>query len=143
MKKVTWDTAGILVSILCIIHCVALPLLVIFLPALSTAFLPEEALVHKVLFCMIIAVAALAFVPGYTFHKQIKPLFWLAVGLLLLIFATFFAHELLGHQSEPILAISGSLAVITAHYLNHKSCKHKCNSHQHEIEIRKRPVDDS
>jgi len=138
MKKPSWDIIGILVSGLCVVHCVALPILVIFLPAIVTAFLPEEDLTHKILFSLIIGVAALAFIPGYKFHKQIKPLMWLAVGMVMLIIATFFMHDFYGHQLEPVCAIAGSLCIITAHYLNHRSCKHCCQ-HQHGIEIRRRP----
>jgi chromate transport protein ChrA len=130
-NKTSWDTVGIILSILCIIHCVALPIIILLLPAIATAFIPDECWVHNILFFLIITVAVLAFVPGYRFHRRTKPLCWLACGVSILFFATFFAHDL-GHHFEPILAIVGSLCIITAHYLNHKSCKH-CEKHQHSI----------
>lgn len=131
-RKKFWDITGMFLSGLCVIHCLALPLIVIFLPAITTAFIPDEGLVHGILFFLIIGVAGLAFIPGYRFHRKFQPLIWLSGGLMLLTFATFFAHDF-GHYLEPIFAIPGSICIIMAHYLNHKSCKHMCGEHQHRF----------
>jgi hypothetical protein len=124
------DYVGIAMSVLCIVHCVAGPLILFFLPAFATAFLTEEVFVHQVLFGLIILVAIFSFIPGYRLHKQRLPLGLFGAGLILLAFATFFAHDI-SHELEPAFAIIGSLFIVSAHYFNHKSCHHSCGEHTH------------
>lgn len=131
MRKTTgWDFWGIVISGLCVVHCVAVPLVILIFPALGLRLLPEEDITHAVLLAFILGVAGVAFINGYRVHGQWRPVVWLVAGLILVIYATFFAHKQLGHNWEPVFAIAGSLCLIRAHYLNH-TCK-KCEvAHQH------------
>lgn len=131
-KTNRWDFAGILVSGICILHCLAIPLILLLMPALSESLIPEEDVTHVVLLGFILGIAGISFVSGFRVHGQWRPVAWMAVGVGFILIATFFAHDHLGHFSEPIIAIVGSLALIRAHYLNHhcKKCEHE---HSHHI----------
>lgn len=118
-----------MVSGLCVIHCIAVPVVLLLMPALSDSFIPREDITHAVLLGFILGIAGISFVSGYKVHGKWQPVAWMVVGVILVLVATFFAHDYLGHYWEPFIAIAGSLALIRAHYLNHH-CK-KCD-HVHE-----------
>lgn len=131
MKKISgWDLWGVVISGLCVIHCIAIPLVLLIFPAFGLKIFPREDITHAVLLSFILGVAGLAFVTGYRVHGQSRPVVWLVAGLVVVIYATFFAHDQLGHNWEPVIAILGSLCLIRAHYLNHK-CKKCETAHAH------------
>ena len=133
IKTNGWDFAGIFVSGICILHCLAIPLILLLMPALSESLIPQEDITHVVFLGFILGIAGISFVSGYRVHGQWRPVAWMAVGVILILIATFVAHDYIGHYSEPILAILGSLALIRAHYLNHhcKKCEHEHAHHSH------------
>ncbi len=123
-----------LISGLCVVHCIAVPLVIVLFPAIGLQIFPQEDLTHAVLFAFILGTAGLAFVSGYRVHGQWQPVAWLVVGLIIVSFATFFVHRTMGHMWEPIFAIAGSLCLIRAHYLNHtcKKCLEDHAEHHHD-----------
>lgn len=131
LKTAGWDFVGILVSGLCVLHCLAVPLVLIVFPAIGASLFPSEDMTHVVLLAFILGAAGVAFISGYRVHGQWRPVAWMAVGMVFVVYATFFAHDHLGHLWEPIIAIAGSLALIRAHYLNHhcKQCEHEHSRH--------------
>ena len=133
LKTNGWDFAGILVSGICVLHCIAIPLILLFLPTFGEHLIPQEDITHVVLLGFILGIAGISFVSGYRVHGKWQPVAWMVVGMFFILVATFFAHNYLGHFWEPILAIIGSLALIRAHYLNHhcKKCEH-VHEEQHE-----------
>jgi len=129
-KTSKWDFWGIVISGLCVVHCLAIPILIFFLPVLGLKIFPQEDLTHVTLLAFILGVAGVSFVSGFRVHGKWQPVIWLVTGLVFIFFATFFVHRTLGHTWEPVIAIVGSLCLIRAHYLNHK-CK-KCEvAHTH------------
>jgi uncharacterized membrane protein YoaT (DUF817 family) len=128
-KKSIWDITGIALSGVCLIHCIAIPTLLILFPLSRAYCLPAEDMTHSLLLAFILGVSGIAFVSGYRVHGKMVPVLWMAVGVATIVYATFFAHKHLGHYWEPVLAILGSLALIRAHILNHR-CK-ICEDHGH------------
>lgn len=141
VKNYTWDWAGIFLSGLCIIHCLFVPVVFLVFPIWGHEFIPAEDKTHAFLLAFILGIAGVAFFSGYRVHGQKRPVVWMAAGMSLIIYASFFAHDQLGHLWEPFVAIIGSLALIRAHILNHrcKTCEvhHKisdCSLHSHDHE---------
>ena len=133
MGRTKWDLVGAFISSLCVVHCIALPLLVLMAPAIGTFFFAGEGITHVVLFGLVLAAAGMSFIPGYKVHKHAAPLGFSLSGIAFLAGATFLAHDWLGHHWEPLLAICGSAQLIFAHWLNHIKCKsctdHHCHTH--------------
>lgn len=127
MRKI-WDFLGMITSVLCVIHCVALPVIALLLPTVAAYFSGDAT--HQIFFGILLWAGAFALVPGYRMHRKLRPIAWLLVGLILMTGATFYVHDLLSHAWEPIIAILGSMCLIRAHYLNHKLCGH-CDQHRH------------
>lgn len=117
-----WDKFGMTASTLCVIHCVAMPFVIGFLPALGLSFLAHES-VHHVLAFMVIGVAALAFVPGYRAHGRKRVLVLMGAGLSSLLFAAFEAEALVGAWAEPVFTVLGGILLVTAHGLNRSFCR--------------------
>lgn len=126
------DKIGTGLSLLCVLHCTAVPLLLLLAPTAATHFLPDDDLTHQLLICGVVISALFAFLPGYRLHRQRSPLLAFGMGFVILAFATFGLHALDYHWLESPIAIFGSLWIILAHYLNHKACGAKhCEEHCH------------
>jgi hypothetical protein len=114
-----WDHAGVAVSTACMVHCIALPVLLVFLPGLAV-LVPSAESVHVALIAVLVAVAAAAFVPGYRRHGRRGVLVLAGAGLALVSTGAL-AHEL-GEWAETVLTVSGSVVLVAAHVLNRRAC---------------------
>ena len=115
---VNWSTDGVMGSLVCLVHCLLLPLAVVVLPWLV---LFEEEWLHRGLAVALAAPALLAFVFGWRRHGRWLPGFLMAGGLVVLNAAAFAAPE----HWETGLTVLGGLFLIAAHGLNRHLC-HRC-----------------
>ena len=86
------DGLGVAASVLCAIHCAAMPFVVGFLPLLGLGFLAEPSF-HKWMVGVCLALALLAFVPGWRQHRRLTPALIGLGGLGLISFAAFAGPE--------------------------------------------------
>jgi hypothetical protein len=86
------DSAGMIASIGCAIHCAAMPFVIAYLPALGLTFLADEAF-HKWMALICFLIAIVAFIPGIRRHGNWMPI---SIGALGLVFITFAAFGLAG-----------------------------------------------
>jgi len=121
---VSMDTLGICASTLCLIHCLAMPLVVAFLPLFGLQFLEGHG-AHQVLAGFVVAFGLLAILPGYMKHRQPAVLAGLIVGLALVLFATFGYAVGLSESAELPLITVGNLVLVVSHLFNRQLCK--CN----------------
>lgn len=118
-----WDKLGMAGSGLCLIHCLAMPVLGGFLAGSGIGFLADEIL-HEILALALIALAALAFFPGYRRHRDKRVILLMTGGLALISFAVWGGPWVELHESrETLLNVSGSVLLTGAHYLNHSFCQ--------------------
>ena len=82
------DMLGIAASVLCAIHCAAMPFVVSFLPLLGLSFLADPSF-HKWMVGVCLVLALLAFVPGWRRHNRLQPAIIGVCGLALISFAAF------------------------------------------------------
>lgn len=112
------DLSGLFTSCLCFIHCLTLPLLLVFLPSLIL----YNKMIHPVLCCM----AILSTLP-MLFKKTVRQqsIFFqvaLASGCFLML-VILFAHDHLSFAGELALNTTGGLSLAFAHYQNLKKEK--------------------
>ncbi|MCB5190812.1 MerC domain-containing protein [Methylobacillus arboreus] len=110
---VNWDKLGNLVSLLCLLHCIALPWLAVVLPL---SFLLDES-VHVWLFIALLPAAVFGAWSGWRHHGDGKPSLLLAAGLALVGAAAFIP---MNTATEVALTIPGSLLLIAGHTLNRR-----------------------
>jgi MerC mercury resistance protein len=125
------DMVGIGLSALCVVHCLALPLLVSFAPAILRE-LPGDDLTHRVLAIGIALAGGLAFRSGYKVHRKGSILALFLLGIALISAAAVLGEAVLPAYGETGITVCGSLLLITAHWRNRSFC-HSCavdNCHQ-------------
>lgn len=109
------EGTAISASLLCLVHCLALPLLLLALPAIAEAFVQSE-LFHVVVAALVVPAAALAFALGYRRHRALLPAMLGAVGVACIVVALVPALE--ESLSADILTAAGSLFLIAGHLIN-------------------------
>lgn len=123
-----FDIAGMALSLLCLVHCLALPFILSALPWLVPDLAGDE-MTHKILALCVIPVGSMGLIGGYRHHRQLWIPLWGMAGLICIGCAAF-AVEQLGEQVEHGLSILGSIQLVLAHFFNfraHKSCS--CSHH--------------
>ena len=115
------DKFAIGLSLLCVLHCVALPVSLLLLPSIAALNIDNESF-HFGMMLAILPTSIYALSRGYQQHRQhLVPAFIIA-GLLLLMVAIVF-HEAVGEQGEIFLTLSGSVLIATGHYGNFNLCQ--------------------
>lgn len=122
------DNLGIAASVICLIHCMAMPFILALLPFMGLSFLDTEE-AHWVLATLIIGFALVAIFPAYLKHKRPGILSAMIVGMLLVVFGAFFAEHTLGHAYEMPLLVVGNLILVATHWRNRSLIK--CCDHEH------------
>ena len=122
------DKTAIGLSMLCLVHCLLLPLIVPFLPLLIP--FEETPFLHEALAIILFALAAFAFVRGYKVHGKKIILYSgllgvLGLGLALLLPGNDHGHSFADGAVSPqgILTSIGGVVLITAHLFNIRACK--------------------
>lgn len=116
LKRGFFDGMAIGMSGLCLVHCVALPVLLIALPNLSVAtHWPEEMhLVAAILAGITCSAAILPRWSSYTQRQRLRIGGCALVGLLCL-FGAITVHD---HLTETIITVIGSLLLVAGHLQN-------------------------
>lgn len=117
--RVNLDTLGIVASAVCLVHCLAMPFVMLAIPAVTAEMLASDY-THMVLAGAVTAFCLLAIVPGYMRHNNKAVLGLMLAGLALVLTATFLLH-LLGHEGLELPIISvGNVLVVFAHVRNRR-----------------------
>ncbi len=120
------DNLGIIASILCLIHCMAMPFLIALLPFIGLQFL-ESHESHLLLGTVIIAFALFAIVPGYLKHKSRRILTGMIVGVGAVLVGSFFSHSFGLEAYEMPFLVGGNLTLVATHLLNMRRVKSCCD----------------
>ncbi|HLT92022.1 MAG TPA: MerC domain-containing protein [Woeseiaceae bacterium] len=115
------DTAGVVLSGICLVHCLALPLVVAALPFVSEL---ARGHLHAQLLAVVVPVSVLAFGVGFRRHRRTAVLAGGGLGLALLVVGGTVAHERYGITADRVLAVAGSLVLAFAHYRNSRLSRH-------------------
>ncbi|NRA53717.1 MAG: MerC domain-containing protein [Gammaproteobacteria bacterium] len=127
------DKAAISLSLLCTVHCLALPLIAVFLPSIAVLPLADEAF-HLWLLVAVVPVSAYALTLGCKKHQRYRVVATGVIGLSTLVAAALFGHDMLGETGEKALTVVGTIIIAFGHIWNYRLCKSKDNcgcSEQH------------
>lgn len=114
-RRQQWlDGVAMGASLLCLVHCLVLPVVILAVPMLAALFtLPESF--HALAFAFALPTSAVALLLGYRRHHQSFPLVISAVGLALL-GAGAYLHG--SGWVEVVLSVFGALLLATGHAWN-------------------------
>ncbi len=123
-NKTNWlDGAAVVLSALCLVHCLALPLIIIGVPFLAQF---AEGHLHLQMLVIVLPLSTLALGIGYRRHRNSRILIGGVVGMSLLIIGATVAHAQLGLIADRAFTICGSLTLATAHYFNSIRARAAC-----------------
>lgn len=108
------EGAAISASLLCLIHCLGLPLLVILLPGVLGLFAHSEAF-HYAVLLLVVPAAFAAFWLGYRRHRAIVPALLGVAGVACLVLALMPGHA---EGFETWATLAGSLLLVMGHTMN-------------------------
>lgn len=115
-KSTRWlDGAAVGLSALCLVHCLALPLLVAGLPFLAQF---AEGHLHSQMLVIVLPLSVVALGLGFRHHRSIPIVSAGAVGMLTLVIGATVAHSQLGLAADRGFTIVGALILAAAHFYN-------------------------
>lgn len=117
----TLDSMGLLLSSACMIHCLALPILITLFPIIEGALLEEQQF-HALFLILVLPTSATALTLGCRRHRD-----WItggvgAVGMTILVLAAFWGHDWLGLTGERLATMLGGAILASGHILNFRRC---------------------
>ena len=105
----------------CLLHCLALPLLILALP-LPGLVAGEHF--HAQVLAIVIPVSMVAIALGFRKHGDRRILVWAAIGMLLLIVGGTLVHASFGIVADTIVTIAAGLVLAATHYANSRLARH-------------------
>lgn len=128
--KTDWiDRSAVFLSALCLLHCLALPLLVAGLPLLAQF---SDSHLHAQMLIVVVPLSVVALGLGFRHHRNTKILWVGFVGLLALILGATLGHTYGSELIDRGMTIAGSIVLAVAHYYN--STYPKSHAHCHHAE---------
>jgi len=116
------DGSAVVISALCAIHCLALPLLLILFPVLGASVLTDESF-HALLLWVIMPTSVIAVGLAVPRHKDVWVIGMVGLGLAILVLAAFWAHD----HSEPwvdkAMSVTGGAILAAGHIRNFIVCR--------------------
>lgn len=114
-----WDRIGIGASLVCVIHCLAAPLVIVFVPVLELM----ERQTHAAFALSILGAGLLAFIPGYREHGRRGVILLACAGFAMITAGAVAPESLIGESVETWLTVLGGITLITAHLRNAYFCR--------------------
>ncbi len=109
------DRFAILLSSLCLLHCLFIPVIVVLAPAFSSVVLGTETTVHWIFMALAVPTSCWALLRGYRrSHKRVG----LTAGLVGLVVMFLGVSHLFNPALEVPLTVIGVSLVVVAHVLN-------------------------
>ena len=149
VKKQFSDKLSICLSLCCILHCIALPVIILMIPSFSSLWINNEK-VHVILVLFAVPISLFAMAKSLRIHHNYKCISLAVIGLSFLVSAIFMhdinfaseshiGHEEVAHHEEAghghhehggigetletIFTVLGGLILLGAHFLNIRSIR--------------------
>jgi hypothetical protein len=119
------DRTSIGLSLVCAIHCLFVPVLLVALPSLASLPLESETF-HVWMVVAVLPISIFALTLGCKKHKRYKIIFLGALGLISLISALLL-ESLVGEIGEKLLTLLGAGLIAWGHFTNFKLCQQHDN----------------
>jgi hypothetical protein len=121
------DRLAIGLSLMCVIHCLAITSLLSLLPSMVALPLDNEAF-HRWMVVAVIPSSVYALTLGCKQHKRYRLLIWGSIGLILLVIAVVLGEERIAETGEKILTVLGAGFVAVGHWFNFRLCQKQKNT---------------
>ena len=119
------DKAAVVLSGLCLVHCLALPVMLVVLPFLNEL---AQGHLHAQMLVVVVPVSVFAFARGFRVHGNRYVIAFGTLGLTLLLVGGTFVHDHYGLAADRALTIAGSLVLAVCHFYNSRLSRHRAVS---------------
>lgn len=118
------DKMAMSLSLLCALHCMAFPVIIVMLPSLAALQFDGEAF-HTWMVLAVIPISVYALTMGCKQHKHYRLLGLGLFGLLFLLSAILPGDDLISNFWEKALTVTGAITIALGHYWNYRLCRHQ------------------
>ena len=124
MKSVSFvfDKAAIGLSLLCAVHCLMLPVILVVLPSLAVTIFGGEQF-HLWMLAGVLPISLFALTLGCRLHRDIRVVFMGIGGLIVMLLAALYGHDLFGEVGEKVITLLGASLVALSHVRNQFLCR--------------------
>lgn len=122
-----FDQIAIGLSAICLVHCLAVPVIVAVLPIAAISFGESEHF-HGLMLWLVVPTSVLGFTLGYRLHHRSGLVALGAVGVVVLAAAAIWGHDEWAEAVEVTVSVAGSLLLAAAHWLNFREVR-RCHRH--------------
>jgi hypothetical protein len=112
-----FDRIAISLSAICIVHCLAVPLVVAVLP-LAVLGLGGESHFHAVMLWLVVPISIIGLVMGYREHNRVAIVVAGIVGIAIVLVAVILGHGQWPISIEVLVSLIGSVLLAGAHWAN-------------------------
>lgn len=122
-----FDRFAILLSSLCAIHCIALPIIAGLIPLLSVTIEHGHSIhdfwFHQFIIMFIVPISLVALITGFRSHKNWTPVVIAGLGLIILAMTSLFIEDFLAinqlpSKVETVFTVTGGIIHAIGHILN-------------------------
>jgi len=117
------DALAVIVSGLCALHCLALPVLLLLFPLLLGSVFTDEDF-HRLILWIILPTSFIAVAAARYRHPDRQVLMWVGSGMALLLLAAFWAHDHAPAWVDVSLTTLGGLVLAIGHIRNVRMSRH-------------------
>ncbi|WP_082305875.1 MULTISPECIES: MerC domain-containing protein [unclassified Pseudoalteromonas] len=121
------DNTAIGLSMLCIAHCLLIPILIVLVPSISSVLSANNEVFHQQLLYGVVAFSLVALSIGIFNHKKISIFLLGCFGLFILVSAVITKIQFFGSFTEIVLTVAGSCIVAFTHVKNYRFRHQQCN----------------
>lgn len=123
------DKAAVALSGLCLVHCLALPLMIALFPVFGFTVV-EHTTFHQIILIVVVPTTVLALGAGYRSHRRWSVPILGALGIAALVIAAFAVHAVATELLERGVTIAGGLFIAAAHIQNFRLTRAQpCHRH--------------
>tara|TARA_B100000925_G_scaffold205833_1_gene156470 strand:- start:38 stop:526 length:489 start_codon:yes stop_codon:yes gene_type:complete len=135
-RTVKLDRIAVQLSGLCLLHCLALPLVIAVVPVLGLAE-HGHAFFHQLMLLVVVPVAMISLGRGYIVHRRARVAFFGVLGVALLATAALLVHPhahigptVTAETAERWITVAGALILAAAHTFNARAMRDKRRAHR-------------
>jgi drug/metabolite transporter (DMT)-like permease len=117
-----FDQAAIALSAVCIVHCLAVPVLIAVLPIAALSF-GDATHFHALMLWLVVPTSVAGFGLGFRVHRRLGLVLLGAAGVAVLVAAALWGHSVWRESFEIGVSVVGSLILAAAHWLNFREVR--------------------
>ncbi len=125
-----FDHIAITLSTICIVHCLAVPIVVAVLPVLALTWGLSDAHFHTLMLWFVVPSSVLGFAFGYHAHRGAAIVLSGAVAIAVLAYVALRAHGVWSAGAETAVSVAASVLLAVAHWRNFRAVR---RAHAHHF----------